>query len=116
MDLSIHFEPSGAKVQEREVEILDDDLNEGNEWFSMTLSRVTLTSMCYKIENGTLNMTIGDNDGTYNSHILWSLSAVVNTLSVLHVVCVCFTMWALQPCKMAAPNVTNGAYRSELTS
>ena len=65
MDLIIRFEPSGAKVHEREVEILGDDLNEGNEWFLVTLSRVSSTSMCYKIENGTLNMTIGDDDGTF---------------------------------------------------
>ena len=72
MDLNIHFEPSGAKVQEREVEILEDDLNEGDEWFIVTLSRVSLTSMCYKIENGTWNMTIGDDDGTfvYSTHMM----------------------------------------------
>ena len=63
MNLNVSFEPSGAKVQEREVEILGDDLNEGDEWFIVTLSAVSSTSMCYKIENGTLNMTIGDNNG-----------------------------------------------------
>ena len=63
--MNIHFEPSGAKVQEREVEILEDDLNEGDEWFLVTLSRFGSTSMCYKIENGTLNMTIEDDDGTF---------------------------------------------------
>ena len=63
MDLNIRFEPS--EVQEREVEILEDDLNEGDEWFIVTLSRVSSTSMCYKIENGTRNMTIEDDDGTF---------------------------------------------------
>ena len=63
--MNIHFEPSRAKVQEKEVEILEDDLNEGDEWFIVTMSRVSLTSMCYKIENGTRNTTIGDDDGTF---------------------------------------------------
>ena len=78
--MSVHFETSGAKSQKRVVDILHDDLNEGDEWFLVILSRISSTSMCYKIENGTLNMTIEDDDGTFvrSTHLyaIWSLSAV----------------------------------------
>ena len=89
--MNIRFEPSEVKVQEREVEILGDDLNEGDEWFIVTLSRVSLTSMCYKIENGTLNMTIGDDDGTFvcSTHIIcYSYCLLLLTLYQFYMSCV----------------------------
>ena len=79
-NLSVHFETSGVKSQKRIIDILHDDLNEGDEWFLVTLSRVILISMCHKIQNGTLKMTIEDDDGTFvcSTHLctIWSLSAV----------------------------------------
>ena len=47
---------------ERDIKTVDDKVNEGDETFTVLLERRTENTQCYKIVNGTLNMTIGDND------------------------------------------------------
>ena len=47
---------------ERDIIIVDDELNEGDETFTALLQRRTESTQCYKIVDGTLNMTIADND------------------------------------------------------
>ena len=61
--VSVDFDPDGSVVQPGIVMIFDDELNEGDETFTVQLQQTT-NSLCYVIENGTLEVTIRDENGT----------------------------------------------------
>ena len=62
--VSVDFDPDDARVQGGNIMIFDDKLNEEDETFTVQLERPIGNRLCYVFGNGTLEVTIRDENGT----------------------------------------------------